>query len=347
MNALRNFAPLQLNEWQPQRRSYSSHTDSFVPKKLLTIILTFIETLNMDRRRFIQSTAVLAGAGIFLRNPVLANLFPSAPFTIRMVRNNVGIFTERGGTIGFAETSNGIIAIDSQFPDTAGHFIDEVKARNAKPFLYLLNTHHHGDHTGGNIAFKGLVQHVVAHENSLKHQKAAAEKQNALEKTVLPDLTFSKKTKIKAGDTKVRGYYFGAGHTNGDAVWHFQEANVAHMGDLMFNKRHPFVDRASGASMQNWIDVLEKTIKKFDQETIYIFGHALNPGEETGNREDLKKFQDYLDKVLRFAESEIKSGKSKEEFIKSTAIPGVTEWTGDGIQRPLTAAYEEVSGGKN
>ena len=116
-----------------------------------------------------------------------------------------------------------------------------------------------------------------------------------------------------------------------------------HVGDLMFNKRHPFVDRSAGANMRSWIEVLGKIQKTGNKDTIYIFGHSLTEGEETGSAEDLKKFADYLDKVLTFADSEFKKGTAKEVFIKNTAIPGVTEWTGGGIERPLTAAYEEVS----
>ena len=77
-----------------------------------------------------------------------------------------------------------------------------------------------------------------------------------------------------------------------------------------------------------------------------IFGHSLNPGEETGNIENLKKFQEYLGNVLAFAKQEINKGVSKENFIKSIFIPGVMEWGGTGIERPLTAAYEEVMEGK-
>ncbi len=130
---------------------------------------------------------------------------------------------------------------------------------------------------------------------------------------------------------------------NEELVVDGKRANVAHMGDLMFNKRHPFVDRSAGANMSNWINVLDKAVREFERDTIYIFGHSLNPGEETGTAEDLKKFGGYLAAILQFAEKEFKAGKSKEEFIKNTSIPGVTEWSGDGIQRPLTAAYEEVS----
>ena len=297
----------------------------------------------MNRRYFLRNTGILAGLGIVAQKQAVAQLFNLPEFKIKMLRNNVGIFTERGGTIGFLLEKDGIVAIDSQFPDSAKNFIDEIKKNNTQPFRYLLNTHHHGDHSSGNISFKGLVTNVVAHENALANLKRVSEAQNSLDKQLLPDMTFKDDWKLKIGKEKIEAYYFGAGHTNGDAIYHFEEANIAHLGDLMFNRRHPFIDRSSGANINNWIKVLDKALKKTDKNTIFIFGHSLHPGAETGNAKDVKLFQDYLSKLLRFAEQEVKAGKSKEEFIKNTAIPGVTEWTGDGIARPLTAAYEELS----
>jgi cyclase len=300
----------------------------------------------MERRSFIRNTSLLAGGSLLFHQQVLAAIFNSYDFNIRMLRNNVGIFTERGGTIGFLLSNDGIVVIDAQFPDTAAHLIEALKKQNTNPFRYLLNTHHHGDHTAGNIAFKGVVEHVVAHVNSLNNQKAVAEKANSLDKQLLPDTTFDKSLKLKIGDEKIEGYYYGAGHTNGDAIYHFKDANIIHMGDLMFNKRHPFVDRTAGANMKSWIDVLDKAIKEGNKNTIYIFGHSLNAGEETGSSEDLKKFQDYLGKVLQFADQEVKKGVSKADFVKNTSIPGVTEWTGQGIERPLAAAYDEITTAK-
>ena len=297
----------------------------------------------MQRRTFIRNTGLLAGASILFQQQVLAQLFRTQQSNIRMIRENVGIFTERGGTIGFALTGEGIITIDSQFPDTAAHYMEEAKKRNIMPFQFLLNTHHHGDHSGGNIAFRGKVSQVIAHENSLINQRNTAEKAGTLDKQLLPNVTFKDQTKIKLGKEKIKGSYFGPAHTNGDALYHFEEANVVHLGDLMFNKRHPFVDRSTGANMTNWIQVLEKGMKQYNKKTIYIFGHSLTPGEETGTAENIKKFQDYLGKVLRFAEQEIRRGVSREEFVKKTAIPGVTEWSGQGIERPLGAAYDELS----
>jgi len=297
----------------------------------------------MQRRTFLRNTCVLSASALLFQKKAVAGMLNSFDYNIKMLRNDVGIFTERGGTIGFLLSKDGIVVIDAQFPDTAPHLIEDLKKRSANPFRYLLNTHHHGDHTAGNIAFKGVVEHVVAHENSLNNQKNVAEKGNSLDKQLLPDMTFKDDWKLKIGDETIKADYYGAGHTNGDAIYHFEKANIFHAGDLMFNKRHPFVDRSAGANISQWIKDLDKITKKADKNSIIIFGHSLNVGEETGTTEDVKKFQDYLGKVLSFAEQEIKKGVSKEEFIKNTSIPGVTEWTGQGIERPLTAAYEELT----
>jgi cyclase len=297
----------------------------------------------MHRRSFIRNTGIITGSALLFQKTAMASLFKGFDYNVKMLRNNVGIFTERGGTIGFLLSKDGIVVIDSQFPDTSQHLIDDLKKRSTSPFRYLLNTHHHGDHTGGNISFKGIAEHVLAHENSLANQKAVAERSNSLDKQLLPDLTFKEEWKLKMDDETIKGDYYGAGHTNGDAIYHFEKANIMHVGDLMFNKRHPFVDRSAGANMAQWIKDLDKIVKKADKDTIIIFGHSLNPGEETGTTEDVKKFQDYLGKVLSFAEQEIKKGVTKEEFIKNTSIPGVSEWSGGGIERPLTAAYDELT----
>ena len=115
------------------------------------------------------------------------------------------------------------------------------------------------------------------------------------------------------------------------------------MGDLLFNRMHPFIDRSAGASIKNWITVLDKTARQFDKKTTYVFGHAAEGYQVTGKREDLDAFGEYLGKILQFTESEIKAGKSKEEFLKTTTLPFETQWKGGELSRPLTAAYEELT----
>ncbi len=298
----------------------------------------------MQRRSFIRNTGLTIGALALTQQQLLAHLLADPTYKMKTLRNDIGIFTEKGGTILYMVNNGGIVVVDSQFPDSAVHLIAELKKQSEKPFELLINTHHHGDHTSGNIAFKGLAKHVVAHINSKINQQAVVVKQKKEDQQLYPDITFDDTWKATVGKEKIMAHYFGAGHTNGDAIIHFEHANIAHMGDLHFNRRHPYIDRSAGANIRSWMSVIDKTLTTFNNDTLFVFGNALDPEKVTGNKEDLKAFQDYLGKVLTFAEGEFKAGKSKEEFIKNTAIPGNTEWQGDGIERPLTAAYEEVSG---
>jgi glyoxylase-like metal-dependent hydrolase (beta-lactamase superfamily II) len=297
----------------------------------------------MHRRSFIRNTAFTFSALTFAQQKLFADMFP-LPGNIKMLRGNVGIYTERGGTMGFLLNEEGLVVVDAQFPEQSKNFIDEIRKQSDKAFRYLINTHHHGDHSSGNISFKGLVQNVVAHANSLKNQQATAVKNKTEDKQLYPDITYTEDWKAHVRKEKIKISYYGPAHTNGDSIIYFDEANIAHMGDLMFNRRHPFVDRSAGANIENWIKVLDKAATKYKKDTLYIFGHAAEGHEVTGTSKDLLAFKDYLQMVLDFARQEVKANKTKEEFLKNTSIPGVTEWKGDGIERPLGAAYDEVLG---
>ena len=298
----------------------------------------------MQRRTFLKNASLSIGAFALLNKNLSAAFTVDDPWKIKMLRNDVGIFTEKGGTIGFLLNKKGTVVVDAEFPEQANHLIAELKKQSDKPFEFLINTHHHGDHTAGNIAFKNIAGHVVAHENSKANQERVAKDKKNEDQQLYPDITYNDNGwHYKTGGEKIKTYYFGPAHTNGDSIIHFEHANIAHMGDLMFNRRHPFIDRTAGASVKNWVTVLDKTISTFNDETIFIFGHAFDPEKVTGGKEDLKLFKDYLEKLLLHVDSEIKAGKSKEEILKLTTINSVTEMKGDGILRSLTAAYEELS----
>lgn len=296
----------------------------------------------MNRRNFIYNTTFSVAALTLAQKKLFAGFFDD-PWKITMLREHIGIFEEKGGAIAFMLTKEGWVVVDAQFPEQSKHLIDELKKRNEKPFRLLINTHHHGDHTSGNISFKGIVEHVLAHQNSKKNQEARAKQNKTEDQQFYPDQVFENLWCEKIGKEKVCLHYFGPGHTDGDSFIHFQHANIVHCGDLVFNRRHPFVDRSAGASIKNWIEVLDKAINKFSRKTDYVFGHSGNGYKVTGKADDLRRFQDYLGNTLKFVEAEIKSGKSKEEILKATIIPGSEEWKGDGINRPLTAAFEELT----
>lgn len=297
----------------------------------------------MNRKSFLRNSALATGALLLSKQQLMAAIFQTQPWKIKMLTKETGIFTEKGGTILFQFNKEGIIVVDSQFPEQSAHLIEELKKQSTLSFKLLINTHHHGDHTSGNISFKGLVENVLAHENSKANQQRVAKEKDTEDKQLYPDQVFGTVWSQKTGKEKISLHYFGAGHTNGDALIEFEKENIVHMGDLVFNRRHPFVDRSAGASMKNWITVLDKAVDKFNKKTTYVFGHAADGYEVTGTSEDLKAFRNYLDKTLTYVEAAIRSGKSKDEILKTTVIPGAEEWKGDGIDRPLTAAYEELT----
>jgi cyclase len=297
----------------------------------------------MQRRKFLKTTGITI-AGLALFNQKIAAAFFSVPtFTIKMLTDTIGIFNEKGGTILFYFSKKGIVVVDTQFPDSAQHLIDELKTKTTKPYHLLINTHHHGDHTAGNIAFKNLVPTVVAHANSLANQKSNAIKNKNEDKQLYPTITFTDVWSKKIGKEKIKLHYFGAAHTNGDCFVQFEQANIVHTGDLLFNRKHPYVDKSAGANMANWIKILDKAIATFDAKTMYVCGHAGEGFEVIAKADDLKAFGDYLGSVLKFVEGEIKAGKTKEEILKATTFNGIAGWNGEGIERPLTAAYIELT----
>lgn len=296
----------------------------------------------MHRRHFLFNTAVAAGALSVFGKKSFASAIDD-PTQFKLLRNNVGMFAEKGGTIAWLSNKEGIVVVDAEFPEQATHVIAKLKEQSDQPFQWLINTHHHGDHTGGNISFQGLVKNVAAHSNSLTNQRNSAIAQKKENQQLYPDTTYTDTWKIKVGDESIRTYYFGPGHTNGDSMIHFENANVVHMGDLVFNRRYPFIDRSAGASVKNWPETLEMAQKTFNKDTIFVFGHAFDPLKVIGNMQDIKAMQDFMEKLANFVQTSIKAGNSKDEILQAKSIPGVTDWQGDGIDRGLTAAYEEFN----
>ncbi len=298
----------------------------------------------MKRRSFIKNTTLTLGALPFLSKDTLAFFLNEPAYNIKMLTDTIGVFTEKGGTILFMLGKKGITVVDSQFPDTAQHCIDEIKKKSGSPFDLLINTHHHGDHTGGNIAFKGLAKNVVAHENSKTNQQAAAVKNKTEAKQLYPDLTYSSVWTRKNGRERIQLRYLGRAHTNGDSYVHFRRANIVHVGDLVFNRRHPFVDRTAGAHIGDWITNLTNATALFEKNTTYVCGHAGTGHDIVIKKADVLLFREYLSNVLKHTKESMAKGMTKAEFLKTTEIPGSPEWKGDGINRPLEAAWDELNG---
>jgi len=308
------------------------------------LYITILKNLHpMHRKQFLRHSGLTLAGLMLLNKSNLAAFLSGREYNIRMLSDNAGIFTEKGGTILFTLTGSGVVVVDSQFPDTAPHLIDELSKKTTAGFNMLINTHHHGDHTSGNIAFKDIVAKVLAHENSKINQQNAAVQNKSEDKQLYPTDIYKDTWSANIDKEKISLHYFGAGHTNGDSIVHFENANIIHMGDLVFNRRHPYVDRKAGAHVKSWISVLNRTVETFSDKTQFVCGHAAAGYDVVIKKEDIRAFAKYLSDMYNYVEGAVKAGKTKEEILKTTEIPGSPEWKGDGIERPLNAAYAEIT----
>jgi glyoxylase-like metal-dependent hydrolase (beta-lactamase superfamily II) len=301
--------------------------------------------MHWNRRDFVVASSLgLVGAlgsrSIFAQAPAGAPAAPVMP-EFKDVRRNVGTFTARGGTIGYLVTPDAVVVVDSQFPDTAPLFLEGMKPKTQRKFDLLINSHHHGDHTGGNKVLQPNAAKIVAHANVPGLQKKAAAAAKSEANQAYADTTFDKEWSAKVGNETVSAKYYGPAHTGGDIVITFQNANIAHMGDLMSYQRNPRADRPAGASIVNWVRVLENTVKDHGNDTIYIFGHSKVGERITGSGKDLLELRDYFTAMLDFTRKAIASGRPAEEVAKTAAIPGFERY--EGTPTAITAAYEELT----
>jgi len=299
--------------------------------------------MRLDRREFVVLSALgfvgsLGDRFAFAQAPAQAPTVPE----FKDVRRNVGTFTARGGTIGYLVTPDAVVVIDSQFADTAPMFLNGMKPKTSRKIDLLINSHHHPDHTGGNKVMQPNVGKIVAHANVPGLQKKQAAQAKTEDNQAYADTTFDKDWKIKVGKETVSARYYGAAHTSGDIAILFENANVVHVGDLMSFQRNPRADRPAGASVPNWIPVLERIVKDHGSDTVYIWGHSKVGERVTGSGKDLLELRDYFTALVDFAKKQIAAGKSQEEILKTAAIPGWERY--EGTPTALEAAYLELSG---
>jgi cyclase len=317
----------------------------------------------MNRRTFLLRSAGLTAAGLFSRS--LLGAQGSAPATgsapakakpaassgppiteFKSLRRHTGIFTGRGGTIGWLASPSALIVIDTQFPDTATACLAGLPGRDGRMLDVVLNTHHHADHTSGNPVFKPAARKIVAQANVPKLQFAAAEKSGELEKQVFADTTFAEVWRHDCGDEVVTAQYFGPAHTNGDAVMTFEKANVVHLGDLVFNRLYPYIDRPGGASVRGWVKRLEEVHRSFPADAIYIFGHGSSKFGVTGTRDDLLVMRDLLSAMLGYVQKGLDLGKTKEQIAALDNLPDFPDFhvpVPNRLPSILGTVYDELT----
>ncbi|MBI5690796.1 MAG: MBL fold metallo-hydrolase [Verrucomicrobia bacterium] len=305
------------------------------------------------RRTFLLRTSAWLGLGLGVRSIGRAQSAKSAQPPVvpefKPLRRGTGYFTARGGTIGWLVNTQAVAAVDTQFPETARLFLEGLPGRSGRKLDVLVNSHHHGDHTGGNGVFQPVTRSIVAHVNVPRLQRERAQRDNTLERQTYADTTFAESWRKDVGDEIVSAKYHGPAHTGGDVVAHFERANVVHMGDLVFNRMYPVIDRPGGARIRGWIGVLEAVAKAYAADTVFIFGHGNPKFGVTGKRDDLLVLRDYLAGLLAHVEKRIQAGEPKERIVALDNLPGFPDFhvaPGPQNRLPLNlgVAFDELTG---
>jgi len=305
--------------------------------------------MSPTRRAFVATSASAAAATILSPAFAFGRQAQEAQAVFTPIRDNVGYFTMRGGTIGYLVNADAVAVVDSQFPEQATACIAGLNERSGgRAVDCLINTHHHGDHTGGNLVFRGNAKHVVAHAKAAEHMHNPPGAEPPADQ-LYPDVTFTESWSTDLGDEKVWARHYGRAHTSGDIVVTFEQANVAHMGDLVFHRRHPVVDRAAGATLRGWMTVLDRTLADHPKDTVYIFGHAAVGLQPVGTWTDLARYHDYIGAVLTWVGDQIRAGMSRDDILAVQApLAGFEDFGPFGNPGPReirTCAYEEITTG--
>lgn len=235
-----------------------------------------------------------------------------------------------GGNVGVRVTSAGVVLVDDKFPRN----VDAIRARVAEvtdqPVRYVINTHHHGDHAGGNVGFIDSAD-VIAHENARKNMIRN-------EQDAPPRIVYTDQTAVHLGGVEVRAHHLGRGHTNGDSVVYFPDLRTVHGGDLLHGTA-PFIDYANGGSSQEWVGVLDG-ILELDFDTA-IPGHG---GLMT--RADVEAFRDQFIAVRTRMRELIGGGLASEDAAAGIVTPELSWTTAENglfMRRSIPGFYDEIA----
>jgi cyclase len=206
--------------------------------------------------------------------------FSKVEIKVQKVAEGVYMLTGAGGNIGVSVGEDGIVIVDDQFAPLAPKIQAALKGITDKPVRFVLNTHYHGDHTGGNADFAKTGSTLIAHENVRKRLaegytiKRFGMNEPPAPKDALPVITFDQSATVHLNGEDIRALHFPNGHTDGDSVIFFPKANVVHMGDDFVTYGFPFVDVEHGGSVSGMIAGDEKVLNMVPADAKFIPGHG-------------------------------------------------------------------------
>jgi glyoxylase-like metal-dependent hydrolase (beta-lactamase superfamily II) len=272
--------------------------------------------------------------------------FSKVEIKVEKVAGTVYMLTGAGGNIGISVGDDGIVVVDDQFAPLADKIQAALKGITEKPVRFIINTHWHFDHTGGNAYFQKqgpILAHENVRERMVKGQPLLGEVVKPAEKGALPIITFNDRASVHLNGEEIRAIHFPSGHTDGDAVVFFTGSNVVHMGDDYVTYGFPFIDLESGGSARGMIAACEKVIALLPPDTKVIPGHG-----KLSTVADLKPFVAMLKDSVARIEKGIREKKTAEQLKKENVLAGYEKWSGSFIttDKFIDTLYDDLSGKK-
>jgi len=266
---------------------------------------------------------------------------------IEPVAGNVHMLTGRGGNLGVLVGDDGIILVDDQYAPLTEKILAALKTLSPKPVRFVINTHMHGDHTGGNENLGRGGSIVVAHDN-VRRRMSEEQFNAAFDRRTppsapgaLPIVTFSADVTLHQNGEEMHVFHVQNSHTDGDSIVHFRKADVIHMGDTYFNGLYPFVDTGAGGSLAGVIAVADQVLGMMNDQTLIIPGHG-----KVSRRAELQRYRDVLATVRSRMLALIESGKTYEEIVAAAPMKDLdAEWGWYFItpERLLKMVHEDLS----
>lgn len=289
--------------------------------------------MSAGRLNYLQSA--VAGFLLGLCSLAMGQDFENAVIKTEMIAPNLYVLYGVGGNIGVSVGDDAVFVIDDQYAPMAPKIAAAIKQITDKPVKFVVNTHWHGDHTGGNKAMGTAGALIVAHDNVRKRMssdqfiKLLDWKVAPSPKLALPTVTFANDVTFHINGDEVFAFHVANAHTDGDTIVQFRKANVIHMGDTFFNGLYPFIDSSSGGNPDGVIAVANRVLALIDDNTKIIPGHG-----PVTNKAELKVYRDMLVTVTMRVKAMVKQGKSMKEIIAAKPSAEFDERWGKGFIPP-------------
>lgn len=247
-------------------------------------------------------------AALLLSHSAITNAddrFSAVEIKVHQANNNVYMLTGAGGNIGVLATNKGLLLVDDQFEPLAEKIEQAMSSISDQSLKYIVNTHLHGDHTGGNSHFSQKAP-IFAHQNV----RSRLAKNDDLPDSSLPVVTYEDGVTIHLDQEVIKLIHLAKGHTDGDTVVYFKHANVLHTGDLYFQGRFPYVDLKNGGSVKGYLANVNYMINNMPDDVIIIPGHGV-----MSNKVELKYFATMIAYSIDRVEKALGKGMSRQEIL--------------------------------